>query len=258
MGAGLLVLLAAFALACGGSGGSGESGSSGGPPEPAASADPDPARLREAQLLALKVEGGLRPSEILAQRILGDLAVIRASFAGVADIEFRPFAAPDEILIKLTDEAQERLDGGEFYELDDLNDQYGMIHTSPSFLSWHTLRFDQLYNTQLVAQIYASTPGVAYAEPNYLAGDGSTISASPPLYTFFRRWGDCPSGCIHEESWTFSVTDGEATVLGDARDFDRDEITDPGIRPSFDPRLPAPELQPSVLPEPPRPTISLD
>lgn len=190
--------------------------------------DPDPARLVEAQLLALEVGGGLRPSEDLTEQILGDLAAIRSAFPGVADITHRPSANPYEILIQLTDEAQERLDRGEFHELDDLNDQYGLVEMRVilSSLNMYVLRFDQVYNTALLAQIYAGTPGLLYAEPNYAAGDGSTISGGPPFYTFYRRWGDCPVGCTYEESWTFSVVDGSVTVFGEGPDFDEDGLAD--------------------------------
>ena len=187
-------------------------------PSMAEPVEPNPERLREAQVIALDLDGqSLCPPVELAERIYEDLAAVRVAYPFVADITYRPSAVPDEIIIALTEGAYEQYQQGQYHALDGLNAEYGMIEmrqfipNKPNFV----LTFNQVYNTQMLADIYAPAEGVVYAQPNYYYGDGSTIEAGPPFYTFVRKWGDCPSGCIHQESWRFKVEDGQVTLLRD-------------------------------------------
>jgi hypothetical protein len=176
------------------------------------------AHLLEAQQVALEVSGQLRPLADLTQQILNDLAVIRAAFPEVAGIRYRPRAAADEIIVGLTDEAAEQFQAGQYHALDELNELYGVIEIRPhlgSLVSFILLRFNQVYNTELLADIYeqASPEGLRYAESNYTIGDGPTIYANPPRYTFRDAWGDCPAGCTGEKLWHFRVENGQAIII---------------------------------------------
>ncbi len=180
----------------------------------AAATYPDP--LLEAQLLAIEVSGQLRPPPELTEQILNDLADIRTAFPQIADITYWPTAAPDKIIIGLTQQAFDDFKNGQYHVLDELNSTYGVIKiTSFSLIKAILLKFNQVYNTQLLSQIYlhAHPYGVRYVEPNYSIGDGSNISASPPFYNFVRAWGDCPSGCIYHQWWHFKVEDGQVQQI---------------------------------------------
>ncbi len=209
-------LVSCIAFACGG-----------------AKADPvGPNELLEAQQIALELSGDLRPPEDLTELVQNDLASIRAAYPQIADISYRPIASPDQIIVGLTDQAMQQFRNGQYHELDQLNALYGVIEIDDPFhrISAIILNFDQVYNTPLLADLYLQDdpPGMRYAEPNSYGGDGSTISAGPPFYTFIRAWGDCPSGCIYHEYWEFSVQDGQVDLIAHPAtgDFDGDGDVD--------------------------------
>jgi hypothetical protein len=183
---------------------------------PADLIDPDPVRLLEAQQMALDISGQLRPPADLTEQIYNDLAAIRSSYPEFADITYRPHAVPDEIIVGLTQEAAEQFRNGQFHALDELNELYGPVTVGPLRGSdrhpYIILKFEQLYNTELLSAIYARAEGVRYAEPNHIIGDRSTIDADPPFYTFILAWGDCPAGCIYREFYHFKVEDGRVTI----------------------------------------------
>ncbi len=177
--------------------------------------DPDPVCLLEAQQIALDLSGQLRPPTELTEQIYNDLAAIRSSYPEFADITYRPHATPDEVMVGLTQEAAEQFRNGQYHALDELNQLYGVIAINDRLLSSISviiLKFNQVYNTNLLSDIYAQAEGVRYAEPNYMIGDGSTIDADPPFYTFILAWGDCPAGCIYREFHHFKVENGCVTI----------------------------------------------
>lgn len=69
--------------------------------------------------------------------------------------------------------------------------------------------------TPALSRRFAEIGGVTQAEPNGTAGDGNDIEAvveeDAVLLTYSRGEGDCPSGCIYREAWTFRV-DAEGVV----------------------------------------------
>ena len=79
------------------------------------------------------------------------------------------------------------------------------------------LKFSQIYNTQLLSQIYtqANLEGVRYAAANGYIGNGPTIVAQPPFYIFIDAWGDCMAGCTYSEYWRFKVEEGQAVLLSE-------------------------------------------
>lgn len=88
--------------------------------------------------------------------------------------------------------------------------------------SWNAyvvLRAGRPLNLLPLAARFASVWGVGYAEPNGFCCDGSDLtlelSGMNWVYTFALKWGDCPSGCIDEHHWLFSVdAGGTVTYLG--------------------------------------------
>ncbi|MHC4114819.1 MAG: hypothetical protein ACYSSL_05820, partial [Planctomycetota bacterium] len=98
--------------------------------------DPNADRLLEAQLLALEVEGQLRPSEEITEQIYNDLFAIRSNYPEIAFITYMPRAVPDEIMIGLTAEAAEQFRNGQYHALDELNETYGVIEIDSHLLSF--------------------------------------------------------------------------------------------------------------------------
>ena len=64
-------------------------------------------------------------------------------------------------------------------------------------------------NMYALAPCFQGIPGVRYAQPNYLMGDGSTIHASREAggwrLDYALGWGDCPAGCTGWHTWSFLV-----------------------------------------------------
>ncbi len=65
------------------------------------------------------------------------------------------------------------------------------------------------YNTYALSTKFLQIEDILMAEPDGLAGDGSDIKVMiNKNHLFFRfvfRWGDCPSGCLHQHVWEFIV-----------------------------------------------------
>ncbi|MCH7574007.1 MAG: hypothetical protein IIA59_02690 [Candidatus Marinimicrobia bacterium] len=73
-------------------------------------------------------------------------------------------------------------------------------------------------NVTALANRFNSIAGVSYAEINGYCCDGSDITVEiidlKWVYSFWLKWGDCPSGCISSHVWSFAVgTDGVVTFL---------------------------------------------
>ena len=171
----------------------------------------------EAQMLAIEVSGQLRPPEELAIRIDNDSTVTRFTFPFIASIHYRYPYSPDELIVGLTDTAMSQYLAGQYHAVDALNEEYGVIdiRTLSTNLKIIILTFNQIYNMPMLSNIYeqADPVGIRYAEPNYYGGDGSTIIANLPFYTFVHAWGDCPSGCINHDYYFFLVEQGQSTSV---------------------------------------------
>ncbi|MBN2541621.1 hypothetical protein JXI42_02040 [bacterium] len=109
----------------------------------------------------------------------------------------------------------ERLTG--YSPIDNLMEAYDIQLVS--FSDWGTMRYGVLstikpYNIIALCYEFASIPGVRYAEPNGLAGDGNRLTGSIETeyisLTYSYGWGDCMAGCISRHYWEFHVYyDGE-------------------------------------------------
>ncbi len=165
----------------------------------------------EAQRLAIEVSGDLTAPASLTRRICNDLEAIRSEFPEVASITHRP-AWQNQVLVRLTDEAFEQFERGEYHDLDSLNQQYAATEMTRSGDSWAVISFSRVYDIQQLSQFYARVDSVESAQPVNLFGDGDDIIARLPTYEFIRGFGDCPSGCIFREGWTFSVEQGAVTL----------------------------------------------
>ena len=68
--------------------------------------------------------------------------------------------------------------------------------------------------------------GIGYAEPNVHLGDGPDIEASMSQGIWHvvvrNAWGDCPSGCVDEELFFFTVQGPDVERIERLRAMDRD------------------------------------
>ncbi len=103
-------------------------------------------------------------------------------------------------------------------EFDDLNTRLGLsdmrvfLHVGAALLE-----FSKYVNLEAAARAYLEIPGVRFAHPDAQLGDGPDIEVVRIQETWYvivrKAWGDCPSGCLHEELFFFIVeNDGARRV----------------------------------------------
>jgi hypothetical protein len=167
----------------------------------------------EAQQLAVEVSGSLLPPFRLTKAICTDLHDIRSAYPEVSSIAYRPTWG-SSLIVTVIDEAIEQYDQGTYHDLDSLNEQFDATEvTKLSFGPSILISFSDIYNMPLLSELYAREVSVVSAQPTELFGDGDDITASPPIYVLTHGFGDCPSGCIFKETWTFSVENGDVSLL---------------------------------------------
>ena len=172
----------------------------------------------EAELFAADVGGQLRPPQDLIQRIHDDLAAIRRDFPLMSRISYRPGYVPNELRVHFAATDRTSIEAG-LDSLAQLNEDLGVIDAHPVIYSSFTssnharLKFEPVYNLELLSQIYEQQPQVTRVWTNWLIGGGNSISVNNDVYTFTVGWGDCPSGCISHQSWKFRVENGRVTPL---------------------------------------------
>lgn len=186
-----------------------------------------PKENEEAELMAICLSGELIAPDSLYQQIVSDLEAIRSQFGDsiemVNNIKFSPPWAPSCLLINFDDSTGEKILQGEYDAWDELNLMYKVTQIKtrpviPGFGCFVTLYFEGRFNPCHQADQYRVLPGVMFAEPNGIEGDGSNVYTrqieGAITYLFRFAYGDCPSGCIVSEFWYFVVNQGEPEYLG--------------------------------------------
>jgi hypothetical protein len=180
-----------------------------------------PPPYSDADVLALEISDSLIAPAAMVSQISQDLAAIHAAYPGwvdgVDDIHARPAWIPGEIMVQMTTQGWTDYQNGVFTAFDNLNALYGPVTFQAVALPRTLLlMYDQLYNPDGLSSIYAQVAGIAFAQPNYIYGDGSDITSTQVgRYLFKRGWGDCPSGCYANHYWDFQVTNGTVTLLAE-------------------------------------------
>ena len=98
-----------------------------------------------------------------------------------------------------------------------------------SWDDWFVLRYENGWiNLEEMIRRYSAPPlegEIAFVETNGWIGGGSGLEMELSAectdkrcwtFSFTKRWGDCPSGCIHSSTSSFTVTEDSYTVI-DAR-----------------------------------------
>jgi hypothetical protein len=167
----------------------------------------------DAELLALEISGALLPPPELYEQVYYDLTAIRQAYPDMNEIHHLSRWVLGELIVGFTEEAWEEIQNGEYHGFDELNSEYGPLEMKALFSTYMLLEFEERYNPEYLAPLYAAAEGVTSARPNSLGGEGSDIEASMPDYTFNLAWGDCLSGCIFHHYWEFTVIDGSVTLV---------------------------------------------
>ncbi len=194
---------------------------------------PDTGISRDATILAARQYQTLNDDlmmDDLALQALGQeidlvLTQIRNRHPRMADISARRWHRPSVLLLELEgdllDAVVERWKDGNVGSLprtghaafDELIARTGLHRADvlPS-LSTVIMHVSNLANLRVAREAYAATEGVRHASLDERLGDGPDIVATNPdgaWYVAMRNaWGDCPSGCIHSETFFFIVKRG--------------------------------------------------
>lgn len=155
----------------------------------------------EAEMLAMDLRQMLRAQEVDYQRILRDLALIRAQYAKLQDVIDDTDWVPKQLLLKLV--AGQPTAG---YQA--LNRFYQVVREEVH--SWGiVLTFCDNLNAEVLALEYAALPEVQWAEPNHLIGIDDYIIVTD----LGERWEywiddgfmDCFDGCDCHREWILQV-----------------------------------------------------
>lgn len=174
------------------------------------------------ELLALAVEpDAVVVSQANYERVVADVAAIRALVPELASIEYRPSHDGRSVALSFADEGVDAWAMGEFRGLDCLNEALGATF-SPAFdnfdFFYRQVSLRGIHNMPRVAQLYDQLPGISPAEISDGPGDGPTwcIGRNGADYEYIidRAMGDCSSGCREHEAHRFSSeVAGKATPL---------------------------------------------
>ena len=176
----------------------------------------------EAYYLALETSGKLIAPQGLAERIDGDLALIRKSFPIVSDIHDSVKWQPGQIRIGLSDIAYRDFQAGSYHKLDSLLNTFGASVHLPTYNypgdSYVEVDHDTRYNPERLSELFTSVEGVTSAEANYLLyfENPDQIKVSGNQYTFTPGWNHylpfpvCGRRIQLRGTWTFVVEGGTA------------------------------------------------
>lgn len=166
-------------------------------------------------IIALEISGEPLAPTWMINQIAMDLMTIRLLYPEVAEITARPDWIPGGVLVRLSGDAWEDYQAGEYTALDSMNTLLGAsIISEYPMISLLYLRTEECYHPDFLVAEYGQIEGIIYAEPNGVGGDGDDIfSTEVGYYTFKHGYGDCPAGCIYEDYWVFQVDGGTVTLL---------------------------------------------
>ena len=164
------------------------------------------------------------------------LSQIRDAYPAMMEIGVRETHRPRTLLIGLKPDLFEAVAGPTngregsavprtgHAEFDTLNTLLGLqaVELFPHLPSGPvTFYFGEHLNIDAAIRAYTTIEGVEYAEPDTLLGDGSDIDAYKSRGTWYvvarKAWGDCPSGCLYQEVFFFTVEGGEVDQLDGAQ-----------------------------------------
>lgn len=201
----IIAALAFHAVACAASESSLCKALPGTPQDIAATPRPD----ENLELLALRLSDSVTADEATYQRLVRDLASIRALEPAVRSIGyFSPFHG-EALYVSFDDPQYAKVRDRDYHAWDCLNEHLNVTSVSPTSRNGVSLTFKGRFNVPKLAALYSKLPGVRFAEPVLAIGGGSTIyvttSAGAWHYVFANATGDCVAGCMETDAYYFVV-----------------------------------------------------
>ena len=185
-----------------------------------------PRAWRDGELLALVMEPDrATASQATYDRIVADLQAIAAEYPETRGITQVKTYDGTGISLDLTPAAARSIQAGLYGPWECLNSFYGLV----DWEAWNTmdsqgatLHFPGIYNTPLLASLYAQLIGVERATATGGSMDSSRLcggkEGTTHHYVFESRGGDCPSGCASlGATYVTTDEDGALTLVGQWR-----------------------------------------
>ena len=176
----------------------------------------------EAWVLGLRLSDGLLSDPIIVKRIEIDLMLLRRNYPEFEKLHvYRPYRLGAVTFVTDSVDVRDKLASGdsEAFELLKVNSarltSIRQLHGSRSrFDSTNPMTQKSLQNCSM-ARFQASSAVL----PDECVGDCGHIR-SPALGSYYIRygWGDCPSGCIYNHFWRFSINGQIVTLLEEGGD----------------------------------------
>lgn len=132
-------------------------------------------------MLALELSDGIVANEAVYQRLVRDIAAIRALEPKVKGITyFRPHDGR-ELILMLDKDAEIQFRSAQYHAWDCLNQYYGATKTYSLGRSSAVVRLKGLYNTRKLGELYSALPGVKVAETgmSITSGGHTNIYVTP-------------------------------------------------------------------------------
>jgi hypothetical protein len=174
------------------------------------------------ELLALVVEpDAVVVSQANYERVVADVAAIRALVPDLASIEYRPSHDGRSVALSFAEQGVDAWAMGAFRGLDCLNEALGATF-SPVCDNFDLLdrqvSLRGVHDMPRVAQLYEQLPGIHDAAISDGPGDGPTWcigrNGTDYEYVIDRTVGDCSAGCLeHDAHRFFSAVAGQPTPL---------------------------------------------
>ena len=172
------------------------------------------------ELLALSLE----PERVVASqetydRLLSDVAAIRALEPALGEVEFLADNDGRHIQLQLTEAAGKAFADGVYTAWDCLNEAYGLTWFS-AYEQTIDLYLDGNYNLSHVLERYQQLPGVTDGFQDARSVDGPTIcvlrDGARQQYVFDDTGGFCPTDCTEHRAYHFSSdAAGQVTALAE-------------------------------------------
>jgi hypothetical protein len=167
---------------------------------------------KEALLLAQEKSGALlEPPKEVYEKIHKDLPAIRKAFPAVANVHHQPDYGSNIIICQnFTKEMSTKLKASEFGPIKEQRLE---------FLDIQFITFKKPYNMPALIKVLKEKGLATGCEANGEIGGSTSITVGADnTYTFYKGWGDCPSGCINEHYWTFKVDEDNVTLVKETGD----------------------------------------
>jgi hypothetical protein len=173
-------------------------------PAPPVIPGPDDQYSRDAQFLAARLSSTTWIDSVLTAEIENALVHARSVRSDLASLHLYGDFVLNRLVVEPSSQVAQKWSQGILLVGDNYLDSLATLYRLDSAVNtgwgWFILYFHHSLNMPKLAKVYAQSPSIVYAEPDYFVGDGDQIFAMKKSgnwdFVFSHGEGDCPAGCI--------------------------------------------------------------